>query len=78
MKIEYHPLTVDDLKTAEIYYQEQQPGLSQAFTAEVLQSIDRIRKSPFLYAEINGVRRALLRHFPLSTEYEAMTRFVFS
>lgn len=40
MKIEYHPLTVDDLKTAEIYYQEQQPGLSQAFKTEVLESID--------------------------------------
>ena len=31
MKIEYHPSTVDDLNTAIIYYQEQQPGLSQVF-----------------------------------------------
>lgn len=69
MKIEYHPATVDDLKTAEIYYQEQQPGLSQAFTAEVLQSIDRIRKNPFLYAEVHGVRRALLKRFPFSIVY---------
>ena len=73
MKIEYHPSTVDDLNTAEIYYQEQQPGLSQAFKAEVLQSIDRIRKSPFLYAEVNGVRRALLRHFPYSVVYRILS-----
>ena len=70
MKIEYHPSTVDDLNTAEIYYQEQQPGLSQAFKAEVLQTIDRIRKDPFLYAEVNGVRRALLRRFPFSVVYQ--------
>jgi len=28
MKIEYHPFTVDDLISAEIHYDELQPGLS--------------------------------------------------
>ena len=73
MKIEYHPATVDDLKTAEIYYQEQPPRLAQAFKAEVLESIDRIRKNPCLYTEINDVRRALLRRFLFSVVYRILS-----
>jgi hypothetical protein len=40
MKIEYHPFTVDDLYDAEIHYDQLQSGLSQAFRAEVIQTID--------------------------------------
>ena len=73
MKIEYHPFTADDLISAEIHYNELQSGLSQAFRAEVIQTIERIRESPFLYAEANGVRRALLRHFPFSIVYRVLS-----
>lgn len=72
MRIEFHPSTVDDLRSAETYYEELQSGLSQAFRTEVIQTIERIRESPFLYAEINGVRRALLRHFPFSVVYRVL------
>lgn len=72
MKIEYHPFTVDDLISAEIHYDKLQPGLSQAFRVEIIQTIDRIRKSPLIYAEVNGVRRALLRYFPFSIVYRVL------
>ncbi len=72
MKIEYHPFTVDDISDAEAYYEEQRPGLSQAFKAEVLQAIEHIAENPLLYAEVNGVRRALLRHFPFSIVYRIL------
>lgn len=39
MKIEYHPFVVDDLSDAEIHYDQLQPGLSQAFRAEVIHTI---------------------------------------
>lgn len=73
MKIEYHPFTVDDLIGAEIHYNELQPGLSQAFRAELIQTIERIKENPFLYAEANGVRRALLRQFPFSIIYRVLS-----
>ena len=64
MKIEYHPSVVDDFIRAETHYNELQSGLSQAFRAEVIQTVERIRDQPFLYAETSGLRRALLRQFP--------------
>ena len=72
MKIEYHPFTVDDLTSAEIHYNELQSGLAKTFQAEVLQAIERIRGNPYLYAEVHGVRRALLRHFPFSIVYKIL------
>ena len=73
MKIEYHPFTADDLISAEIHYDELQTGLAKALKAEVFQTIERIRERPFLYAEVNGVRRALLRHFPFSIIYRILS-----
>ncbi len=72
MKIEFHPFTIDDIIDAEAYYEEQRPGLSQAFRAEVLQAIEHIAENPLVYAEVNGVRRALLRHFPFSIVYRIL------
>ncbi len=72
MKIEYHPFTVDDISNAEAYYEEQRPGLSHAFRVEVLQAIEHITENPLLYAEVKGVRRALLRHFPFSIVYRIL------
>ena len=73
MKIEYHPLTVDDLAKAEIYYEEQQVELSQVFRTEVLQAIGRINDNPFLYAEVGGVLRALMKRFPFSILYRVLS-----
>ena len=72
MKVEYHPFAVDDLKSAEIHYDGLQLGLSKVFKAEVIQTIELVRESPFLYAEVNGLRRALLRHFPFSIVYRVV------
>jgi len=72
MKVEFHPSTVDDLQSAEIHYNELPSGLSLAFRSEVLHIIEQIRENPFLYAEINGMRRALLRRFPFSIVYRVL------
>jgi len=69
MKIEYHPLTVDDLNTASFHYEQQQSGLSKIFLAEVYQAIERIQAHPFLYVEVAGIRRILLKRFPYSILY---------
>jgi len=73
MKIEYHPFVVDDFINAEKHYHELQPELSGYFKAEVVQTIKRIKENPFLYAEVDGARRALLRHFPYSIVYRVLS-----
>jgi toxin ParE1/3/4 len=72
VNIEYHPLSVEDLIDAKNYYDQQQLGLSQAFQSEVFLSIERIRSTPLLYAKVDGVRRALLEHFPFSIVYRLL------
>ena len=53
MKIEYHPFSVVDLSDAEIHYDQLQSGLSQAFRAEVIQTIEQIKDQPFFWTEID-------------------------
>ena len=72
MKVEYHPLSAEDLIEAKNYYDQQQLGLSRAFQSEVFLTIKRIRSTPLLYTEVNGVRRALLEHFPFSIVYRLL------
>ncbi len=69
MKIEYHPLTTSDLNEAEKHYCEQQPDFGREFRIEVYAAIKRIRDNPYLCAEEQGVRRALLKRFPYSVVY---------
>ena len=73
MKLEYHPLTVEDLNAASFHYEQQQYGLSKIFLAEVHQAIKRIQANPFLYAEVSGIRRVLLKQFPYSILYRLVT-----
>ncbi len=72
MKVEYHPLSAEDLINAKNFYDQQQLGLSQAFQSEVFQTIERIKSTPLLYTEVKGVRRALLKHFPFSIAYRLL------
>ena len=72
MKVEFHPLTADDFKQAADFYQNKQPGTLKVFRADLLRTIDLITVNPLLFAEVNGVRRALLRRFPYSILYRVL------
>lgn len=69
MKVEYHPLTTSDLNEAANHYNEQKNNLGNEFRAEVYAAMKRVRENPYLYAEVVGVRRALVKRFPYSVVY---------
>lgn len=69
MRVEYHPEATVDLNEAVRYYAEQQPHLGDQRRSEVYAAIDHIHKNPEMYAEVQGVRRALVRRFPYSVLY---------
>ncbi len=72
MKIEYHPFIADDLISAEIHYDELQPGLAKALKAEVFQTIERIREALFV---CRGQRRPsrTVKAFPFSIIYRILS-----
>ena len=61
-----------DILQAVIYYEEQSPGLSLRFEAELHSRLDRIRESPDGYALVeHGYRQAMLGRFPYSIVFYA-------
>lgn len=64
MRVEFQPLTTSDLNEAANHYNEQQNNLGNEFRAEVYAAIKRARDNPYLYVEVLGVRRALVKRFP--------------
>jgi plasmid stabilization system protein ParE len=72
MKVEYHPLTASDVNEAVKHYNERRAGLGNEFRAEVYATIERIRNNPYIYTEIEGVRRAFLKRFPYSIVYRVL------
>lgn len=72
MKVEFHPLTADDFRQAADFYENKQPGISKIFRVDLYQAIDLITVNPLLFAEVNEIRRALLRRFPYSVLYRVL------
>jgi plasmid stabilization system protein ParE len=69
MKLEYHPQTVTDYREASDHYEGISSDLQRQFRTEALSALDRILANPSLYAEVQGIRRALLKRFPYSVVY---------
>ncbi|MGH8225651.1 MAG: type II toxin-antitoxin system RelE/ParE family toxin [Gammaproteobacteria bacterium] len=72
MKVEYHPSTTNDLNEAVRYYNEKQTTLGDQLRSEVYAAIELVRKNPEIYAEAQGVRRALVKRFPYSVVYKLL------
>ena len=72
MKVEFHPLTADDFNQASDFYDQSQPGISKLFRADFANTTDSIIENPLIFAEVNGIRRALLRRFPYSVLYRIL------
>jgi plasmid stabilization system protein ParE len=72
MKIEFHPLTADDFNQASDFYKQSQSGISKLFRADFANTITSIIENPLIFAEVNGIRRALLRRFPYSVLFRIL------
>jgi plasmid stabilization system protein ParE len=69
-RVIFRPEAVDDLNTAYEWYEDQNPGLGHEFALEISRRIDKVVKSPLLYADIgNGIHRILARKFPFAVYY---------
>jgi plasmid stabilization system protein ParE len=72
VKVEFHPLTADDFNQASDFYERSQTGISELFRADFSNTIDSIIENPLIFAEVKGIRRALLRRFPYSVLYRIL------
>lgn len=68
--IRIRPEAERDLEKAFSWYEEQRPGLGREFVAELDKVYERLAETPYIYADVyRGVRRALLRRFPVGVFY---------
>ena len=59
------PLAERDLREAQLWYEEQRPGLGADFRAAVDNAFERLAENPHLYPVVyRGLRRAVMRRFP--------------
>lgn len=69
MILEFHPQVAEDFLQAAEFYESRNVSLVPAFQREFNQVLQQIVANPLLYAEVRGIRRALLVRFPFSVLY---------
>jgi toxin ParE1/3/4 len=68
------PQAEAELFDARDWYEEQRPGLGEAFATEVDIVLARIVQAPLAYPRVQGeTRRALVRRFPYAIYYHALS-----
>ena len=73
LSIVLRPEAQTDLLEARDWYEQQRPGLGEAFLERVDQMFSRIREMPELYAVVlRDVRRGKLRNFPYVVYYRVL------
>ncbi len=73
LPIVLRPEAQTDLLEARDWYEQQRPGLGEAFLERVDQMFSRIRDMPELYAGVlRDVRRGKLRKFPYVVYYRVL------
>jgi len=66
------PQAEAELLDARNWYEEERPGLGEAFATEVDTLLARIIQAPLAYPRVQGeTRRALLRRFPYAIYFHA-------
>jgi plasmid stabilization system protein ParE len=68
--VRIRPTAERDAEAVCAWYERQQAGLGERLVTDLDAVYERLRQSPLMYAQIyRGVRRALLRHFPVGVFY---------
>ncbi len=67
MRLEFHPDTAKDVQDAVSHFENQRPGLADAFQLQHSEALDRICASPSRFQKIEAnIRRCLVHRFPYS------------
>ncbi len=70
-RVERSPRALQDIAEAVDWYLARSPLAAARFLSELETALDRVRRTPKLYAEArNAVRRCLVRGFPFAILYE--------
>jgi len=69
MIVEFHPQVAEDFLQAAEFYEACNASLVPALQREFDQVLGKIVANPKLFAEVRGIRRALLTRFPFSVLY---------
>ena len=68
--VRIRPQAERDVEMACAWYERQQAGLGERLVSDLDDVYERLQQSPLMYAQVHrGVRRALLRHFPVGVFY---------
>lgn len=71
------PLAELDLREAQVWYDQKQPGLGARFRSAVDSALERISYSPKMFpATYKGVRRASVQRFPYMLYFAVQTERV--
>lgn len=70
MEVEFHPEAAAEFGAAAVYYEEEVPGLGEAFISELEKVAELIKLHPFIGNPIDEIfRRVVLVRFPFSAIY---------
>ena len=70
MEVEFHPEAAAEFAAASAYYEEEVPGLGDAFITELERVAELIKQHPFIGSPIDEIfRRVVLVRFPFSAIY---------
>lgn len=70
MRVDFLDLALAELRAAQEYYNQQQPGLGDELVDEVRETSVRIKTDPLRWSElVSGVRRCITHRFPYALLY---------
>jgi len=70
----FRPQAESELLDAQVWYEDQQPGLGQAFAAAIERALADIVERPLAYPRVHGeTRRALVHRFPYAIYFRSMS-----
>jgi toxin ParE1/3/4 len=74
MRLEFHPLTVQDVNEATAYYEHRRAGLASEFRSELDAALARIAQSPSSFPIVEAhLGRCLVRRFPYSILFRVIS-----
>jgi plasmid stabilization system protein ParE len=76
MQIELHEDSLEDLKTAYWFYENQQVGLGDYFLDTVYSEIDSLVLYAGIHRKVFGSHRLLIRKFPFGVYYDVRGEIV--
>jgi hypothetical protein len=66
----FSPIAMDDMEQTVDYYEKQQPGLGKRFAAQLLLTLNAIKRNPFFASlRYNDIRCTAIKKFPYMVHY---------